>query len=106
MDGYNTCNGVEIQSTNGAKLTTVSTEKLPVKPTTIITDFTSIAGKTLSNKNCDIPFLYNNASSYFCVLNQSRFICEVDKTNTFDYCNLGKKVEFVKKIKTTRFIFY
>ena len=78
--------------------------------TKTITDFTSIgmnlkyknikfflflilkkAGKTQSYRSCDIPFLYNDDFSYFCVLNQSRFICEVDKSSLFDYCILGKQ---------------
>ena len=65
-------------------------DQLPGSNSVYITDFTSIAGKTQNDKNCNIPFLYNNAPSYFCALNQSRFVCEVDQANNFDYCNLGK----------------
>ena len=97
MEGADACNGVTFDATNQAKVTTVSADPLSTKPSAIITDFTSIAGKTVSNKNCDIPFLYNNDQSYFCVLNQSRFICEVDQSSSFDYCNLGKEAERVQK---------
>ena len=72
-----------------AHFTTLEADPLPGQPSVIITDFTSIAGKTQNNKNCNIPFLYNNADSYFCALNQSRFVCAVDQANNFDYCNLG-----------------
>jgi hypothetical protein len=90
IENNDACNGIAIETTNGAKLTTVSTEPLPIRPSTIITDFTSIAGSTVTNKNCQIPFLYNNVESYFCALNQSRFVCAVNQNNDFDYCNLGK----------------
>ena len=95
VEGTDACKGVAIEATNNAKLTTVSTEPLPIKPSTIITDFTSIAGKTVSNKNCQIPFSYKNASSYFCAFNQSRFLCAVDQNNNFDYCNLGTKTKII-----------
>ena len=80
-----------IDATNQAKVTTLSVDPLPGNPSIIITDFTSIGGKTISDKYCDIPFLYNKVPQYFCVLNNSRFICEVNQTNTFDVCNLGKE---------------
>jgi hypothetical protein len=41
--------------------------------------------------------MFNNASSYFCVLNYGQFVCEVDMTNNFDTCNLG---EFMR-VRTT-----
>jgi hypothetical protein len=89
VESTDSCNGVSFSATNQAKLTTLTVDPLPSMPSTVITDFTSIAGNTVSEKNCDIPFLYNNSPQYFCVLNSSRFICEVAKPNTFDICNLG-----------------
>ena len=88
--GFSECDGITFDSTNKAVFTTLEVDPLPGQPSVIITDFTSIAGKTQNNKNCNIPFLYNNAASYFCALNQSRFVCAVDQANNFDYCNLGK----------------
>ena len=83
--------GISYDSTNQATFTTKDLDPLPGKSSVIITDFTSIAGKTLANKNCQIPFLFNNMSSYFCALDQSRFICAVDQNDNFDYCNLGEE---------------
>jgi hypothetical protein len=91
--GISECNGILYNSTNQAGFTTLEIDLLPGTTSTYITDFTSIAGKTDSNKNCQIPFLYNNVSSYFCAVNQSRFVCAVDQNNNFDYCNLGKIVK-------------
>ena len=49
------------------------------------------ASKTVNNRTCGFPFFYNNVPQFFCVLNNSRFSCEVDKTNTLDGCNLGNQ---------------
>ena len=91
--GENECLGISYDSTNQAAFTTLDVDLLPGTTSTYVTDFTSIAGSTVSNKNCQIPFLFNNMSSYFCALDKSRFICSVDQNNNFDYCNLGKIVK-------------
>jgi hypothetical protein len=117
FDSYSTvggllCNGISYDDANTGKVTGLDVDFLP-GTTKTITDYTSIgktlkifkgaflffcskkAGKTQSYKNCNIPFLYQDDFSYFCVLNQSRFVCETDKSNEFDYCILGKKIIFV-----------
>lgn len=86
------CNGLSIDYTNSARFTSLDADLLPGSNSIYVTDFTSIARKTETNKNCNIPFTYNNASSYFCVLKNSLFSCEVDKLNMmYDACTLGKR---------------
>ena len=45
---------------------------------------------TVSDKRCNVPFLYDNSLQYFCVLKDSRFVCGIDNKNNYDACTIGK----------------
>ena len=62
-----------------------------IKTTATTLNYTWIAGPTVSNSLCNIPYNYANQEQYFCFddLFNSRYIC-LDKNGTVNQCKLGK----------------
>ena len=97
--GNNICNGISYEASKESLITSLEIDPLASSPSTYITDFTSIAGKTQSNKICSIPFSYKNESSNFCIADNSQFICQVEPyltSDSYDVCKLGKTFICIK----------